>query len=584
MPVVPQAQRTVASRTIQSGQVSTNAGEEVFGGGAGTQALTNSIGGLAQAAGGMINQIDDLEADRAIAEAHKRKNAFMLGDPKIPETDGGFLSKGGKQATVDMDLYKQRMSTSFKELEDGLSNERQRNRFRSGMGQVDAEIDSQMKRHALGETMKYDEQETSAMLANHQQDGIVNYKEIVPVVNEAGQIVGEQSKIRMSIDRQEQIIKGFASRQGYGEESEYTKQKILQAKTATHKGVLEHQIADDQDQLAVDYLKEAETKGEIDGRALPDLKRMVEAGSLRGNSQRESDRIMDSSSSIGSALTEARKIEDPKLRDEVTQRVKVRFAEAESVKNDINKKNYEDMFDQLNKDKTLSKIPPDRLAKLDSSEYKSLMAWELQLNSSKSIVTDQEKWYNLRLMAASPETQDKFTKMNLIKEARMHLSDSDFNTILNLQTNLISGKGSSSDQMDGFRRDNQVIEDKLAGVGIDRRKNKELYSQFASTMDSVITQWQKANGGKNVPNDVLEKMIDEQLIQGTVPGTGVLGTFKTKKRLFEIGDKEQLEIDVNDIPQNSVDQIKKILQKNGREVTNSSILGAWETIRMKKRS
>jgi TusA-related sulfurtransferase len=582
MPIVPQAQRQVQTKVLQAQHVSTDAKLELFGGG--NEKVGEAASFAFKEVGNAVDRIDELEAQRALAQAVKKKNSLLLGDPDDPDSDGGYFSRQGKNAMSDMDTYKQRLSLSFKEIEDGLSNERQKARYRQSIGQIDLEVDGQMKRHALGEAQRYDEQESMAALKAHQDDAVINYKDLVTSVDKDGNPT-QTSKIRLALQKQEEIIKGFAARKGFDENSEFTKQKILESKTMTHKGIIERMLANDEDLYAQEYLNQVKESGEVDGNSLPDLEKLVEAGTLRGESQRWTDKIMDQNVGMGTALEQARSIEDPKLRDEVTQRLKVRFAEANAVKEDQEQKNFDVVADHIEQFKSRDKIPADQWLRLSNAQRSAIDTRISQLNSGKHIVTDQEKYYDLRLMAASPQTRDKFAKMNLYVSARPYMNDKDYNKLVELQAGIIKNDEATLSRLDGFRSDNQVVNDSLKAVGIDPKKKPELYSQFATKIDSLVEQWKEQNGGKTIPNTELKKIIDNQLIEGTVPGTGIFGTslFKTKKRLFQLEKGEELEISVDKLPKEDVSQITRALKKNGKPVTDANIIELYQRVRLKNR-
>jgi hypothetical protein len=582
MPQVPQGQRQVGRQVIQAQQVSTNAPIEAFGGGAGVTRMGQALSELANETGKAVDRYDKLEADKRIAEAIKRKNSFMNGDDELPETDGGYFSKKGKNATTDIELYKTRMSTSFKELEKDLSNDSQKEYFRKGLQQIELEVDGQMKRHANVEAEKYDTEETSAAIATWRDDAILNYKDITSIMDDKGAVIGKTSKIRQALQKQEELIADFAERQGHARDSDFAKQKILEAKTVTHKGIVERMLANDEDLYAVEYLKQVKESGEVDGRALPDLERMVDAGALRGSSQRMTDEIMGKGVGMGVALEQARAIEDPKLRDEVTSRLKVRFAEAKTVKEEQEENNYNLVADHIEQHKSRDKIPMDQWLALSPSQRSNIDARISNLNSGKLQPTDWEEYTNLRMMAATPETREKFLKMNPM-EYRNYLGDKEFKEIVKLREGLRNGDGDTIGKLDGIRTDMQVVKDSLKAVGIDQKKKPELYSQFVTKVDSLVEQWKADNGKKTIPNTELKKIVDHQLVEGTVPETGFLGTFKTKKRLFQVEKGETIEIDVEKLPKDDVADIKRALQKHGKPVTDANIIELYSKVRLKNR-
>jgi TusA-related sulfurtransferase len=581
MPQVPQGQRQIQARPFQAQQLTTNPGLEAFGGGPGVDKMMGALGKLGENAINLLDSHDELEANKLSAELIKRKNKILYGyQDEGGNKVHGYLATGGKDATVKINEYKDEFKKYSDELSSSLANDRQRAKFLRQAALMDAEIDGIMQKHSANEALRYDEIETENAIKTHQDDAVLNYKAIaVPDPSDPSKTT---SKIATSLMIQEKLIRDNAARNGYGPDSDFVKQKVLQAKTMTHKGVIERMLANDEDLYATEYLNAVKSKGEVGGNALPDLERMVEAGSLRGESQRHTDRIFGSSSDMGMALSKAREIQDPKLRDEVTQRIKVRYQEANTVKEDLDNKLFDKFFAHVEEFKGRDKIPLHEFQKLPPNLQQAVDNRIRFLNSGSVQMTKWQVYSDLRMMAATPETRGKFLKMHPM-EYRNDLADSEFKELVKLRHDLAKGDKSADMYLDGFRSDQQVVNDTLKGVGIDPDKKPELFSLYSEKVDKKVQKWKTENNKKSIPNDVLKKLVDEELIEGTVPGTGIFGLFKTKKRVFQLKDGEEIEVSLDSIPKDDRANIEKALKKRNMPVTEENIVDLYSKVRLKRK-
>lgn len=573
MAQVPQAQRQVIGQTVQAKKIATTPGIEAFGGGYGVDRMMNALGNTVGALFDLNDSHDSLEANTKAAELTRLKNNVIHGyNDENGNKVQGYSATTGKAATTEIDTYKNKFKEGFDKLNGELSNDRQKQKFRRYYDEMDLEMDGMMKGHSSRQQLEYDKSNTDAYVQAQRDDAIHNYS--MP------------GKVESSLKKQEQSIVDFGLRNGYEPGSEFIKQKILQAKTMAHAGVIERLLTDDKDQLAKDYLaKVSEEKRdgagkvtkarEISGDAIANLERMVEAGSLRGESQRISDNIIRTSESIGPALEMARSIEDPKLRDEITQRVKVRFAEANSVKTDQELQNFVSVADYVEKYKTRDGMPVSQWNSLYQKEKDAIDKRILILNSGSLTVNNDKVYSDLMMMASNPITQPKFAKENLFVEARNKLDDPHYNELVATQRGILKKDEAITKKLDMFRTDRQVVIDSLKAVKITQKSDPDVFNDFNRKIALLKERWQISNG-KNMPDTEFQKMVDHQLIEGEVPGK-YFGT--NTKRFFELDEGSKMEVDVENLPKEDVSKIKKALEKNNIPVTDANIIERYYRVR-----
>ncbi len=155
-----------------------------------------------------------------------------------------------------------------------------------------------------------------------------------------------------------------------GRSPEWVKEQVGDAQSKTHAAVVQRMLANGQDQAASEYYKSI--KDQIGGGEVTQVEKALEEGTLRGQSQRESDKIVAGSNNLTSALDQARKIEDPKLRDETTSRVKDFYTTKRMAENESKEQDYVGATNIIEKTKDFDNVPPGMLTKMSPAERTSL--------------------------------------------------------------------------------------------------------------------------------------------------------------------------------------------------------------------
>lgn len=311
MPTVPRIERQVATNPIQGGTLS--------------QPPAGAFDGLKQTMGATeklavdifteekkkANQLAVLDADLSTSQVETN----LMYDPA-----NGALFTEGKNSFGVYDNVKKAWDSHVQETEKTLSNDEQRMAYKNLVTGRWANIDRQLQRHVGTETRKYDDQTSSAWLANEQSRISKNYT--------------EPGIVSSSLAIQRAVIADYAKRNGLP--AEYVKQKTTEAVSTTHKTVLEQMMAEGNDLGAKEYYQ-ANSSEILDDA---DIKKGIAESGLRGESQKISDDIMAKTKTLSEALAQSRAIEDPDVRDEVTKRVKQNYADIEAVEKDDMERNY----------------------------------------------------------------------------------------------------------------------------------------------------------------------------------------------------------------------------------------------------
>ena len=311
MPQVPRIERQVATSPIQGGTLS--------------QPPAGAFNGLQQTMGTTeklavdifteekrkADQIAVLDADLSTSQIE----TSLLYDPQA-----GALMTEGKNAFGVYDSVKDSWQKHIQETEKKLTNDNQRMAYKNLVSGRWSNIDRQLQRHIGTETRKYDDQTSTAWLANEQSRVSKNY-------NEPGIVAS-------SLGIQRAVIADYAKRNGLP--AKYVEQKTAEATSTTHKTVLEQMMADGNDLGAKEYYQA--NSAEILDDA--DIKKGIAESSLRGESQKVSDGIVAGTKTLSEALTQARAIDESEVRDEVTKRVKQHYADLDAAEKDDLERNY----------------------------------------------------------------------------------------------------------------------------------------------------------------------------------------------------------------------------------------------------
>jgi len=514
------------------------------------QQLTQATGQLAQTALKVeqaeiekANQIIDMETDTKLGE---------LETDLLYNTESGALNKLGKDSFGTPDVVGMDWEIGVKEIEKGLSTDRQRAAFRKRVRQRKANIDKNLMRHISKESLQYDNQVTESYIANEKNTALENFF--------------DEERVDDSVARQRQAIINHADRNGLP--AEYKKQKIKLLQSETYTGVITRILDGGADLEAKAYYEK--NKHLIDGKHRRGIEKQLEVGTLMGDSQRATDEIFSKTTDFRKALDSARKIRDPKKRDEVVKRVKARISEEKMLEAESDKNNFDKAFSIVESSKSMNSIPPSILARLDLGGKQALERRVKQLNEGLPTKTDLGTYYNLELMASNPKTRDKFLRLNL-NTMRDKLGDSDFKKFSKIQSEAASGKGSTNKLLDGLQSKNSIIGDTLNIIGVESGKGADpddirKAQLFRKRVDDEVVRRQEQTG-KKVNNDELRK-ITESLATDFVIGSKYFGLVDKRKRSFEI--------DTSDIPSELYDTYKKALSSRGLPSTDDNIMKLYQ--------
>lgn len=257
-------------------------------------------------------QLEDNENDARRMDVDLSKRLRILGYGDGNEQNPGYFGLKGQAALDAFPDYRKQVEAAKAEVLGSARNQRSRDLFAlKAEERVSVKMEG-MTRHLMAERRTVADDLSKARINEALDDASANYNNSTVILQSMSVMRGE--------------IESMAARNGWT--PEVAASKLQESRSAIHKAVIKSAL-DRAPGYAQSYY--ARNKADIDGRDRPELEKALETASIRGAAQAAEDRIMAMGVSEEQALAEARRITDPKLRDEAVQRVTARYGERERV-------------------------------------------------------------------------------------------------------------------------------------------------------------------------------------------------------------------------------------------------------------
>lgn len=539
MPRVPTTTQQVTPRGISGGELQTNI--DFSGQVSALRNLANESSQTGQALASAFGQYQDIKNkyDEVQVQDADKKLSEALVEHQVMTNN----YKGKEAAGAEYDVFDS-WGKRVGEIEKDLANDNQKKMFKKSVDNRYLQLNRHLQFHTSNELRKYEDESTNEYVKSLQNEASANYRDL--------------NAIAGSLDKQEMAIKKHAQRNGNGEE--WVKNRIAESSTQTHSSIIKSLLADDDDVAASEYFKVVKDDLTKEGR--DSLKQLIENGVLRGESQRRSDSIVAKGLSISESLDEARKIKDPKVRDETVRRVKDRYAEASHVQRMEQEKLYNQAAVLVESSKGTARINDNEWLALTLPQRQALEKRSMQLRTGEKPITDWDLYYKVKTLASIPEQRQKFLQMN-IAELRPSLDDARFKEIVDLQIAARKGDAKSMKTLDGIQTNKQIVDGVIREMGLDpnEKGNKgffggsgkvERVNAFKRMVDLQVEQFQKEKG-REATNEEIQQIARTQAIE-VVTKRGFFTD--TKKRIFELNPDEQVDLTFEDIPKEELNKIK----------------------------
>jgi hypothetical protein len=568
MPTVPRLQgQQVQSTSTPGVRVNTDAPIEAFGGGAAAASIGRAAQGLASQANEMFlaerRKANDIATQEAWAKTTAELNRLKY-DPKA-----GAFNRKGKDAFTVSEEYGKQFDAFADSVEEGLSDDEQRQMYRQMRTKMRLDLTGDLEKHTFQEAKRYEDETTESTLATSRDDAILNYQ--------------DPEKLARNLQLQQSIVMNYAERNGLPPEA--VKAKLAEEHSKTHSAVVNRMLANGDDLRAKDYFEA--NRSALSGTALVSIEKSLEEGTLRGESQRQADQISQLGLPMSQALARAKAIEDPKLRDATLDRVKQDFTLKEAAKREWEESTYLRATTIIEGGGRFEDIPPHEIAQMPMAMRTNLQNYARQKVEGKDPEAFSPDYYDLRRMAASPETRADFKDVNLLAY-KGKIKNSELEALTDIQMDLRKGGSKGTAELDGIRSNMQIVQGSLTAAGFDPTPKPgsteaERVNQFMKQVDENVSLLQQQTGRK-VTNEELQNVVDGLLVKGVDPKTGFLvkyfdkRIFAKKKHAFEVTPDEEFEIeDVKSIPAADRSSIEASLKRRNKPITEANILKLYTT-------
>jgi hypothetical protein len=472
------------------------------------------VGAALQQAGGALGDVALRQQHQANLDSVLRaetglKDAYLGFENSVRDRRG----VNAWNATIDAEEWWRKNGDSFLGQ---LENDEQRTAFRSTVARLRDQSLTTISRHESGERNAAVEESTRSSIAGTIALAARNAADPAAVDTARGDVLRRVAALAMT--------NGWAPDRHELEAREHL--------TSLHKQVLEN-LVEINPEAAQQYY-DAHTD-EIDGAELDNVGKLVRLGGLRARAQVATDSIMAEDLTQPEALARVQATYEGEERDEIEQRVKVRYAEREAERQRRERRVADEAWGVFARSGSVASIPTAVLNEVDGRTLQSLKMAERERTGTRT-QTNWDSYYALRQMAA--EFPAEFAKLDL----RQHfgeLDEPEMRQLIDMQGKVRSPDGAN---------DVATLSQQLADVHDMLEMDVETRGKFDSVATSAIQSETKLRG-RALSYDERQKVIDQMLIQGRsrhgwfprqqrfyeVVGTPEEDEFLTEARFFDVG-------------------------------------------------
>ena len=544
------------------------------------------LGGVGASVGQRVyDQLTEHADQMAVLDATNRYAEAKTNRLYNPDS-GDFVTKKGEDA-FDLpkeldDWHTQTVST----IETDLHTPRQRELFANFAAGEHVKLGLEAYRYTDGQRQQYEADETRSGITNALGDAVTNAL--------------DPAAVARSLGRAETIIRNFAPRTGAGPEQ--VQAQVAAAWSSGIGGVIDRLLTLDRPEQAKTWLEEARDSGHLTGDALAKLEQAVDLGTLTKQAQTESDKIVAAGGTLTDQREKARAIDDPKLRDQVMQRIEHEEVVRDHAQRQADEQLVAQAYQLVDEaGGNLQALPPQIRGALPGTALPALENFAEARARGVPVETDMPTYYGL--MRQAGDDPQAFATRNLL-ELKGKLGEAEFKQLTSLQLSLRNRDTAAADkQLAQFSTQSQVLEDTVSLYGIDlKAAEKDPTSavgqqvlQIRNLVRTRVNTLEQSSGKKAtnadvqaITNDVLSKQVTlrtpwRDLI---LAGTSVLGypfniegyrgvtraAAETMNEWLPVPTKPLTAMTVDDIGVGERATLEDALQRAGRPTTDPSVL------------
>jgi hypothetical protein len=486
-----------------------------------------------------VDQLEVIESDAKLAAA---TNELLYNPEK------GALTRRGKDALQGQIDAEGAWRKTVSEIEAGLKNDRQRLAFKRTVASREEDFNRSLLRHVDTEFNAYGKATTDAHIANEYGLILKNYDDL--------------PRVQEGIDRIRAVITLDARRTG--EPREVTQQRIGAVQSRAHTAVIDRMLAETGGHTrAKDYYERI--KESVFPEDAVRVEKALRAGTVLGEAQSHADSIISARDVTRTdAFEQARKITDPEIRHETEQRLDTEFRRRDAAERDSSEARFKLASDITERG---GRPAPSVWSALSLDQRQALEQRRKQLAGGKDASTDWKLYYDLKIMAASPDRRGEFLAENLL-EYRHRLGESEFKELVNAKGDLL--KGRPNEELTGYL----TVASKVDGAIKDAKINpdSDRGRDLRRAVDREVLSYKQSTGKTAVPPSDLDKIIDTVVMKKVfISERG----FDAQRRVGLVSEDERGRAYAKDIPEAERNDLANRMRKAGTRVTDSKVARAY---------
>jgi hypothetical protein len=231
---------------------------------------------------------------------------------------------------------------------------------------------------------------------------------------------------------------------------------------------------------------------------------------------------------------------------------------------------------------TKERPPNSTWMKLTPAQRKSADARIAQLKKGVEPVTNLRLYHDLKSMASTPGTRNKFLKTDLMKH-KHELERKDFDELFNLQISLRNKDPEVTGKLNGLQSQKQIVDNalRLMNINISNKADEDdivKSDSFRRQVDNAIVDWKRETGKAEIPTSEVRRIVDDL----TFVVAEDERTFRADRpiRFFEFREEGgTINVgavqEVDDVPDIEQEKIKSALRRKGRPITDEAIMSAF---------
>lgn len=468
------------------------------------------------------------------------------------DTEKGLLQKRGRDAmgiaTLGREQYEEAANTVLARM---TTPEQQLGMTRVIM-QKRADVGIRLEEHEHRERNAYAAGELEASTANN-----------IDMAIRVGE--GDPQRARPYLEATERNLAAIGPT--IGMTSAQIEQQQRTARSQIAEGLIRQQVASER--IGNAKILYEQLKDQINGDRRDELTALLEAGTVRQEAQKQTATILAAGGTLEEQRRAAKAIEDPKVQDEVLQRIEHENAVKEHEADVAHKAMLRGIFDQIDKGASYASLPLEVTKQLEPNERSGIQSYAEQRARGIPIKTDRATFY--RWMTQARDNPEAFSKANLLAD-RYRLDDGDFNRLADMQVSIAGGlRSKANKEIESFSSRQEVFDEIVPQYGLDPKAKPDSAEgkallRLRDLLDRRIDAAQEL--GTKVTNTDIRKTLHELLaMSATAPAPWWTWGGSVSKRVIDLT--------VDDIPAKEKQSIEEALRRDGQHVTPELMLDTY---------